>query len=526
MKAYGLVCGCLLLLIANSRVLAESRPEPATLIWASVEIVTFRTDMMGHSPASRRNLARDTLRQLLADHQELAVTVATDENRARFLVDGRWVFDLLPGDLLPGENLAEAGKAAQKRLHEAIATDRENEQPGYLLQGWLRIAGALFFLALLLTGLAWGRGFLIRRVSRKAAKRIEALSEKGLPVVATRHLLEFIGTLITLAAAFFALVATYLVVGFCLRVFPATRWFGNQMRDIRNETLADLGHAVLNAIPGLLAVAVIFLAARFLNQTLGLYFRRVEAGVVRNPWIDAEVAAPTRRLVGLFIWVLALGMSYPYLPGSGTEAFKGLGVLLGLMVSLGASSLVGQAASGLLLLYSRSMKVGEFVKAGSTEGTVVHLGVFTTRLRTVQREEISVPNTALLGGSIVNYSRLAREGGIAVFTDVSIGYDTPWRQVHALLLQAAAKTPEVEKEPAPFVLQTALQDFYVCYRLVFHVRAPERRGPILTALHANILDSFNEAGVAITSPHYVQDPPEPKVVPKADWWKPAAGPPG
>ncbi|MFQ3670686.1 MAG: mechanosensitive ion channel domain-containing protein [Verrucomicrobiia bacterium] len=503
----------------------QSSSPPATLIWAGIEIATFRTDMAGHPPEARRDIARDTLRRLLADHQELDVHVETDDHRARFSVGGRWVFTLLKADLDLNTHLDEAAQLSAQRLREAIQADRQQGQPGYLLRGWLQIALALLLLTLFLSALAWSRGFLIRRSTRTAARRIEQLSKQGLPVVSTRHLLEFISAAITLAAALIAILATYLTVGFCLRVFPATRWFGNQMREIRNETLSDLGHAVLGALPGLLAVAIIFLAARFLSQTLILYFRRLEAGSVRNPWIDAEVAAPTRRLVVFIIWIIAVGMSYPYLPGSGTEAFKGLGVLLGLMISLGASSLVGQAASGLLLLYSRSLRIGEFVQAGSTEGTVVHLGVFTTRLRTVRREEISLPNSSILTGSITNFSRLAQQGGVALFTDLSIGYDTPWRQVHALLLQAAARTPDVLTDPPPFVHQTALDDFYIRYRLVIFVQAPERRGAILTNLHTNLLDAFNEAGVVITSPHYVADPPDPKLVPKTDWWKPPASPP-
>ncbi len=500
------------------------KPEPATLIWAGTEIVTFRATMGGHPPAVRRDTARETLRRVLADHELLEVAVETDEDRARVTIAGVWLLTLLPGDLLPDQDLSDAAQSVANNVRGAIRADREQEQPGYLLRGWLQIALACLLLALLLSALAWARGTLTRRVSRIAARRIEQLAAKGLPVIATRHLLEFIRAVILLISAFIALIAIYLAVGFCLRVFPTTRWFGVQMRDIRNETLADLGQAVLTALPGLLAVAIIFLTARLINQSLALYFKRVEVGAVRNPWIDSEIAAPTRRLATFLVWIIAFGMSYPYLPGSGTEAFKGLGVLLGLMVSLGASSLVGQAASGILLLYSRALRLGEFIRAANTEGTVVHLGVFTTRLRTVQREEVSIPNSYLLGGSITNFSRLAKDGGVAIFTQISIGYDTPWRQVHALLLNAAANTPDIEKDPAPFVLQTALDDFYVQYRLVFHTRFPEQRGPTLTRLHANILDAFNEAGVVITSPHYVADPAEPKLVPKADWWKPPAAP--
>src|SRR5262249_48929985 len=105
---------------------------------------------------------------------------------------------------------------------------------------------------------------------------------------------------------------------------------------------------------------------------------------------------------------------------------------------------------------------------------------------------------------------------------VSVGYNTPWRQVHALLLQAARQTPGIALDPPPFVLQTALGDFYVQYELNARLERPERRVWVQSDLHCNILDMFNEQGVQIMSPHYMADPLRPHVVPKAGWFAPPA----
>jgi small-conductance mechanosensitive channel len=186
--------------------------------------------------------------------------------------------------------------------------------------------------------------------------------------------------------------------------------------------------------------------ARALSRALDGFFERVRNGQVKVGWLDADVVTPTQRIVKTVIWLFALAMSYPYLPGAQTEAFKGLSVLVGLMVSLGASNLVGQAASGLILTYGRVFRKGEFVHIAGYEGTVMELGVFATRIRTGLGEELTISNSSILGTTTKNYSRAVEGVGYVLDTTVTIGYDTPWRQVHALLKQAALQTEGVRTE--------------------------------------------------------------------------------
>jgi small-conductance mechanosensitive channel len=178
-------------------------------------------------------------------------------------------------------------------------------------------------------------------------------------------------------------------------------------------------------------------------------------------------------------------------------------------------------------MYARSLRVGEYVKVGDVEGTVVSVGVLSTKIETGLGEEVSLPSALLFGQPVRNFSRLGQGGGFVLHTAVTIGYATPWRQVHALLLEAVRRTPGVAAEPPPFVVQTALSDFYVEYRLCAHSQrqAPARRIEVLNQLHGHIQDVFNEHGVQIMSPHYRADPLQPQVVPPAAWFTPPARPP-
>ena len=281
-----------------------------------------------------------------------------------------------------------------------------------------------------------------------------------------------------------------------------------------------LGGGILRSLPDLLVAVVIFMLARIATQTAAPLFDRIESGYVQVGWLDRDMARPTRRLVSTGIWLFAIVMAYPYLPGSDSDAFKGVSVLVGLMITLGGSSLVGQAASGLILMYSRTLRTGEFVRIGDAEGTVHELGAFTTKIRTGLGEEISLPNSLILGSLTRNYSRTVKGRGFIIDTSVTIGYDTPWRQVEAMLIEAARRTPGILEDPAPRVQQTALSDFYAEYRLVTQAvpSEPRPRAEVLNALHGHIQDVFNEHGVQIMSPHYISDPEVAKTVAPADWY--------
>jgi small-conductance mechanosensitive channel len=206
------------------------------------------------------------------------------------------------------------------------------------------------------------------------------------------------------------------------------------------------------------------------------------------------------------------------LPGSQTEAFKGVGVFVGLMVTFGSSGLVNQIMGGFMITYSRALRVGDFVRVGDVEGTVTHLGVLSTKVRTLWSEEVTVPNAVVIAQTITDYSRPGDTVGVLTPTSVTIGYDTPWRQVQALLLLGAERTAGLRRTPPPLVVQTALEDYYVKYTLLVSLEDQESRLLTLDALHANIQDLFNEYGVQIMSPNYVLDPAAKKTVAKKDWF--------
>ncbi len=499
--------------------------ESADLVVANRYIFTMRAMSLGVPPVERSRIVRDGIRLFVEYGGPLDVTTSPLTDGVAVLIDNRIVFRVLGGDVPPdtGETPQSVAASAVANLEVALAEMREARDARQLLPATGYAVLATLVLAALLWLLLKGYGWVAKRTHRMIARRLAGVTPRW-----TGHVLGEAGLsgLFTLPAKLLSLLlAAFLVyewVVFVLKRFPYTRPWGEALLDNLIETLGAFGSGILRAVPGLVFVALIFLLTRMVVRAVRAFFRGVHEGRIRVGLVDETTARPTGQLLITGIWILALVAAYPYIPGSDSEAFKGIGVFVGLMMSIGASGVVNQAVSGMMLMYTRALKPGEFVKIGDTEGTVTSVGFVTTRIETLRHEEVSIPNALIVGSVTRNFSRLAAEGGVWLGTQVTIGYDTPWRQVHALLKLAAERSEGIAKDPPPRVLQTALQDFYVEYTLLVNVADPSRRAATLDVLHANIQDAFNEFGVQIMSPNYEADPDQPKVVPRDKWFEPPA----
>jgi small-conductance mechanosensitive channel len=278
----------------------------------------------------------------------------------------------------------------------------------------------------------------------------------------------------------------------------------------------------LSVFPKLVFLAILTVLTRYLLRLIRLFFDGVAAGRVAFRSFSPEWAAPTYRLVRLMVVGFAVVVAYPYIPGSQSDAFKGVTLFAGLVFSLGSSSFIGNLIAGYSMTYRGAFRVGDVIKVGEHLGTVESTTLMVTRLRTPKGEDVILPNSQILNGDVVNYSTLARQGELVLHTTVGIGYETSWRQVEAMLLEAASRTESLLKEPKPFVLQTLLGDFAVTYELNVYCDSPGLMARHYARLHQNILDVFNEYGVQIMTPAYEGDPEQPKIVPRSEWYQPPA----
>jgi small-conductance mechanosensitive channel len=354
------------------------------------------------------------------------------------------------------------------------------------------------------------RAMALRRLKRLALEKTRHIASGNLRRVSIRRVLQLatIGTRLAALALILGGLATWATA--LLDLLPATHQLAVDVEQTAYAGLGRLATAALTAVPDLIIIALIFFLTRVVHEMLNHYFRSIIDGEVESAAFDKVTAETTRRLADIGLWVAALIIAFPYIPGSDSAAFRGVTVLAGLMVSLGSSSLVGQVASGLTLIYGRALRPGEFVEAGGTEGVVERIGLFACTLRTARDEIVVLPH-GTVAAALKNYSREGER--VRYAATVTIGYDTPWRQVRDLLLTAARATPGIRAEPPPTVRQSELGDFSVGYELLFTPEVPADRNPLLGRVHEAIQDEFHRAGVQIMSPHYNNDPVGAKVPP-------------
>ena len=510
--------------VAGAAETAERAGQPVVLTYANRPIVTFRATVMSRSPEARAADAIATLQRLVDENPAGRASVGAYPDGAVVRLADHPVFVIFAADVDPleAEDLTATARTAAANLQLAFDESVELRTPVRLVR-----AGGVAFAATILYLLGiWTVVRVDRRAAaafaRRAAQQLRRLpgGDALLDVEGTRTSVQWVFTAVSWGIGG---LLTYGWLTIVMRRFPYTRPWGESLRSQLFTTAASAVRAVIDALPNLVTVAAIVLIIRLLARLVTKVFEAAEQGRVTLPGVYPDTAAFTRRIAVTLLWLCALVMSYPYLPGSQSDVFKGISVFVGLVVSLGSSGLMNQAMSGLMVTYSRSLKSGEYVRIGPVEGTVTSVGTLATKITTPANEEVTIPNALVASQATTNFSRNSPQGTYTS-TSVTIGYDTPWRQVHALLLIAARRTPGVRSAPAPVILQTGLQDWYVQYTLFVALDQPARRVFVLDELHANIQDGFNEHGVQIMSPRYVMDPRKPKTVPPDHWYAAPASP--
>jgi small-conductance mechanosensitive channel len=499
-----------------------SHAGDATLTYLSRAIFTFRSNIGTTTPQERAEKSRRRLADLpddvLARPIELQPIQVGDKTGVILTIGGNLLFGIAPGDVDPENPMSVTLLAddAKAKLAEAFAARLDQERLPVILRGLGLTAAASLLLAAMIWLVwrlrlrvgAWFHTMISTRIEKAAKGRVQ-WRQYGFVLTAR---------IVQLATAFTILILVYLWLTYTLGQFPVTRPIGDRLGGFLLQMLSDLGLKAVSAVPGIVTVGVIFLVAQAFSRSVANVAEAVESHRMALPFVQPDTVRATRQILRLVIWGIALAIAYPYIPGSDSLAFQGLSVLFGLMISLGSTGVVSQMMSGTVLAYTRSLHVGDFVKIGEVDGMVTEVGAISTKLMSISNAEVTIPNSVLVENTIINYSQSFAGSASQISTKITIGYDTPWRQVHAMLLLAAAQVEGICASPAPYVFQRALSDFYAEFELFALAERPMERLAILSALHGKIQDVFNTYGVQIMSPQYYEQPPQPLIVPKDKWY--------
>ncbi len=512
---------------------AQEAARPAEVATAPVMVdgeELFRVRGVSAFPAQERAAAisraiRDAARDAAVDPG--AVRMESADLGIRIMAGSRRIMAVVDADAEPeGIHARELATVYTQLIARALSAYRQARTPAALREAWVAAVVGLVVLALGLTAVFWIWRRLHALLEKRLRRRVQDLETKSFRLVDAERIWSGVRVLVNLARVLAVLALVYVFLHVVLARFPSTRGIAVRLGDYAIGPLRTMGWAFLVYIPNLVFLLVLFVVVRALLRITKLFFDSVEHGTIAVAAFEPEWAGPTYRLVRLLILAFTAVVAYPFLPGSGTAAFQGVSLFLGLVLSLGSGSAVSNIVAGYALTYRRAFRVGDVIGIGDRIGRVLATRLQVTHLRTAKNEELIVPNATILNSEVVNYSSRTREQneGLVLHTTVGIGYDTPWRQVEAMLLLAASRTAGVLDQPVPFVNQLRLGDFAVTYELNVYTRTPERMPQLYTELHRHILDVFNEHGVAIMTPAYEGDPEQPKLVPRDQWYTAPAAP--
>jgi small-conductance mechanosensitive channel len=455
-----------------------------------------------------------------------SVRIETQEGMSRILAGSTALVTLIDPDAAL-EQLDRDILAAihLRRVREAIAAYRDARSPAALRGGAYRAGTATVVLLLAVLLITWMWRRVDRFLAHRLALRIKTVGIQSFEVMRAEQIWSGVRGVLAGTRSFAILICVLVYAGYVLAQFPQTRRFALDAGSLITGPLSIMGAGLLAQIPALVFLVVLYFVVRMILRLMRAFFDAVERGTVALARFESEWAQPTYKILRLVVVAFALIVAYPYIPGSESAAFQGVSLFLGVVFSLGSSTAIANVIAGYMLIYRRAFKVGDRIQIGNNLGDVIETRLQVTHLRTVKNEELIIPNSQILSGEVLNYSSQARTQGVILHTEVGIGYETPWRQVEAMLIQAAERTSGLGTDPRPFVLEKRLADFAVVYELNVYCANVNAMARLYAELHRHILDVFNEYGVQIMTPAYEGDPSIPKVVPAKDWYLAPAVPP-
>ena len=475
------------------------------------EVFRVRSGRDGLSPTERAAAIRSRITTAVKDAavpsdsvRMLSTPQGVEVRLGRYFL---WVITPDDAEGVSASDLAARIAELPARLREGVEKERAGRRPlgilisvlialGITLAAWLLVR---LLMAASRRWHAWLTQHLPRHVGGIRVRNFEVLSQAQATGM-VRAVLSRIDLVI-------GLVLLYVYLTSVFSLFPWTQGWSWQLLHFATTQAMEVLRSIGGAIPGLLVIAVIVVLFRWLTQLSDRFFDAIRAETLQVGGLHPELARPSKRLIKIVLWIAAVIVAFPYIPGAQSKAFQGVSLFIGVLFSLGSTGFVGNVISGIVLTFSRSFRTGDRVKIGEVVGDVTSQGFFATKLRTIRNEEITMPNGQVAASAIVNYTRLAEDPGLILHTEVTIGYDVDWRTVHGLLTEAADRVEGIEKDPAPWVYQRSLNDYHISYELncVTHLSHPQLK--LYSGLHQEIQDAFARAGVEILSPgfHAIRD---------------------
>ena len=491
----------------------QARIDSLKTITKGYPVISFFNDTLfilysklgSFSPKDRAEAINKRLQTLGDDisFDENSLTIQNGETTKDIVMDQIIVMSITETDALWNNTSREdLAKQYKTIINEAVLRyKKETNYVNIAKKIGLAIL-VLLIIAALVKYISKFFGWTATRIQLQEDKRIKGIQVKDYTLFDAKRQVNLLLLVNKVVKWFTIILAIYIALPVLFGIFPWTQHFAETLIGYIMNPVKNILTSFWNYLPDLITIIVIVIVFRYIMRGIKFLRDEIARGNLQLTGFYPDWAEPTYQIVRVLMVAFMFVVLWPYLPGSDSPIFKGVSVFLGFLFTFGSAGSLSNAMAGLILTYMRLFTIGDRIKIGDVSGDVIEKSLLVTRIRTAQNEIISIPNSNVMNSHTINYSSDALAKGLIIHTTVTIGYDVPWKDVHAALIDAALRTDLILKDPLPFVFQTGLEDFYVAYELNAYIHEANRQGTIYSHLHENIQDVFNERGIEIMSPHY------------------------
>ena len=437
--------------------------------------------------------------------ENLTIKQLPDDNSLYLSVDQEVILTVTKQDAKAYRSTPELlAQQALQKIQVAIAQYRQDRKPEQLLKNIIYTVIATFAFLIISFAVIKISGKLFPFIRRLIESLIPGIQIGNVEIISSSKISFFWLRFLRIIRLFFLFLLLFNYATFVLRLFPWTRVFGESILGYFYQSLELVLSSIGQYLPNAFIIAIIIFITYYLIGLIKPFFTAIERGNLVIPGFYTDWAKPTYNILLVIIIAIAAIVAFPYLPGFNSPAFQGISVFLGLLLSLGSTSAIANVIGGIILIYTRAFRIGDHIQVGDVIGDLIEKNFLVIRICTPTNKIITIPNSSLLSSNVINFSISSRELNrhLIIQTTITLGYDLPWRKAHKTLIEAALETEHILKEPAPFVLQTSLDNFYISYQLNAYTNQPNLMVIIYSELHQNIQDKCNEAGIEILSPSY------------------------
>ena len=348
--------------------------------------------------------------------------------------------------------------------------------------------------------------FLFNKLSNKiksgAGSKIKPLTIKRARILSVKQIETAILFFLKIIKTIIILLQLFITVPIIFSFHPATEGLAITIFSYFLTPIRSIFYSFLDYIPNLITIIIFLLITKYILKALRFFARQIASENIVLPGFYSDWAWPSFNILRVLLYAFTVAIVYPYLPGSDSSIFQGVSVFVGIIISIGSSSAIGNLIAGLVITYMRPFKVGDWIRIKDTSGHVIEKNPFVVRLRNIKNENITMPNITILNSDVINYNTFGEHEGLIVHLDVTMGYDVPWRKVYDILVSAASKTPHIEENPKPFVRQKGFNDFCAVYEINAYTKEINMLPLVSSLLYQHIQDEFTAAGISLFVPHY------------------------